>query len=80
MVKGGFKRRNVPDENEQNNEEEADFCYIYNNVKIQKIVGSLLLENFVNSQYLKYIGHICRSENTRLTKSTIRKTLKTIPS
>ena len=29
------------------------------------------LETFVNSQYLKYVGHTCRRENTRLTKKML---------
>ena len=72
MVKGGFKRRNVPDGNDGLGEgEEADYSYIYNNARIEKIVGSPPLETFVNSQYLKYVGHTCRRENTRLTKKML---------
>ena len=69
MVKGGFKRRNVPGRNDEEiEEEELDYRYVYKNDRIQRIVGSPPLEEFANKQYLKYIGHICREENTKLTK------------
>ena len=66
MVKGGWKRRNVPEEGD--NETEADYSFIYSNRKIQEIVRTQPLESFINSQYLKYIGHVCRRENFNLTK------------
>ena len=69
MVKGGWKRRFIPDGSEDE-ELEADYGYVYSNEKIQKIIGTQPLENFIKSQYLKYIGHVCRAENSRLTKKT----------
>ena len=59
MVKGGWKRRNVP-EDSSDDESEADYSFVYNNKKIQEIVRTQPLETFINSQYLKYIGHVCR--------------------
>ena len=66
MVKGGWKRRHVP-ENEDD-DEEANYAFIYTNEKIQNILSTTPLRNFIYSQYLKYIGYICRTENTALTK------------
>ena len=66
MVKGGWKRRHVP-ENEDD-DEEANYAFIYTNEQIQNILKRTPLRNFMYSQYLKYIGHICRAENTALTK------------
>ena len=70
MVKGGWKRRNVP-EDSSDDESEADYSFVYNNKKIQEIVRTQPLETFINSQYLKYIGHVCRGGNTSLTKKML---------
>ena len=67
MVKGGWKRIFIPDGTEDE-ELDADYGYAYSNEKIQKIIGTQPLENCIKSQYLKYIGHVCRAENSRLTK------------
>ena len=66
MVKGGWKRQNVPEREDE--EEEADYAFIYTNEQIESILKTTPLRNFVYSQYLKYVGHICREENTALTK------------
>ena len=66
MVKVGWKRRNVPGSDEE--DEEADYAFIYTNEQIVNILKTTSLRNFIYSQYLKYIGHICRAENTALTK------------
>ena len=62
MVRGGWKRKG------NNNENEEDFSLVYSNDRIQQIVGTQPLRNHINRQYLNYIGHICRAENTALTK------------
>ena len=67
MVKGGWKRRNAPG-NDFDEESEVDFSFVYSNKKIEKIIRTQPLESCINSQYLKYIGHVCRGENTNLTK------------
>ena len=66
IVKGGWKRKYSPEEIDD--EENADYSFIFSNKKIEQIVGTKPLRDFVNYQYLKYIGHICRQENVRLTK------------
>ena len=75
-MKGGWKRENVPgkddsEEEDENDEDDADYSFIYTNEHIQNIVGSQSLRSFINTQYLKYIGHICRAENTRFTKKLL---------
>ena len=65
-MKGGWKRRNVPGSDEE--DEKADYAFIYTNEQIMNILKTTPLRNFIYSQYLKYIGHICRAENTALTK------------
>ena len=67
MVKGGWKRRYIPD-GTAGEDPEADYRYVYNNQKIREIVGTQPLADFINSQYLIYNSHVCRAENTRLTK------------
>ena len=66
MVKGGWKRRNIPESD--NEDEEADYAFIYSNEQVENILKTTPLRNFIYSQYLKYIGHVCRAENTALTK------------
>ena len=70
MVKGGWSRKNIPDssEDEEDEVQETDYGFIYTNKQIQKILKTTPLKDFIYSQYLKYIGHICRAENTSLTK------------
>ena len=62
MVQGGWRRKG------DNNDNEEDFRLVYSNERIQEIVGTQPLKNHINKQYLNYIGHICRGENTGLTK------------
>ena len=62
MVRGGWKRKG------NNNEDEEDFSPVYSNDGIHEIVRAQPIKNHINKQYLNYIGHICRGENTALTK------------
>ena len=70
MVKGGWSRKNIPDnsEDEENEVQEADYEFVYTNKQIQQILKTTPLKDFIYSQYLKYIAHVCRAENTSLTK------------
>ena len=63
MIKGGWKRK----ENDED-PESVNYSFIYSNEDVQKIVKTPSLKNFVYMQHLKYLGHVCRSENNEMTK------------
>ena len=62
MVKGGWKRKDPEDDGEE------EYRLLYSNEKVQNIIKSVPLRNFIEAQYLRYIGHVCRSSNQSLTK------------
>ena len=66
MVKGGWGRRN-----QLEGEDDTDFSFVYLNTVIEGIVKTVSLRNHIYSQYLQYTGHICRSENTTITKKLL---------
>ena len=57
MVKGGFRKK--PSEGDIN------FSLVYTNDDLLRI------RDVINSQYLKYIAHVCRRPNTNLTKLSL---------
>ena len=68
MVKNGWKRRNIGEDVEA---EDVDYRFIYTNQQIQSILHTTPIRNTINAQHLKYIGHVCRAENTCLTKKVL---------
>ena len=70
MVKGGF--RNKPTEPGNN----TNFSLVYTNDDILRITKCLLLREFIDTQYLKYIAHVCPRPNTNLTKLSLFYTQK----
>ena len=66
MVKSGWKRRHAHGSDEE--DEVADYAFIYANEQTRNILKTAPLQHFIYSQYLKYISHICRTENTALAK------------
>ena len=68
MVKGGFHKK--PSEGDKK------FSLVYTNDDLLCITKCHPLRDFINSQYLKYIAHICRRPNTNLTKLSLFITLK----
>ena len=68
MVKKGWKRRNVGEDVEPEN---ADYGFIYSNQQIQEILRTTPLRDAINAQHLRYVAHVCRSENTCLTKKML---------
>ena len=66
MVGGGWKRRDTKDTTE-----EKDFAFVYSNADVAGIVKTLSLRDFVYTQYLRYIGHICRMPNTSIVKKLL---------
>ena len=65
MVKRGWKRRNVGQDVDP---EDLNFSFIYSNNQLQTILRTTPITDAMHQQHLRYIGHVCRSENTRLTK------------
>ena len=65
MVKGGFRRKPAESENETN------FSLVYSNIEIVNIIKSKPLRDFINLQYLRYIGHVCRGSNNNITKLSL---------
>ena len=66
MEKGGWSRLPNPD-----NEEETEFRLRYTNADILRITKCIPLQSVIRSQYLKYIGHVCRYSNTMMTKKML---------
>ena len=65
MVRGGW-RRHAPEY-----EDSEEFRFVYTNERIEAILRMMPLRNFINSQYVKYIGHVCRLDNNCLAKKLL---------
>ena len=52
MVKGCFRKKE-PDN-------DLNFSFVYTNDDLQRIVNCQHIRDFINTQYLKYIAHVCR--------------------
>ena len=65
MIKGGFRRKPAENDNETN------FSFVYTNIEVEKIVKSKPLRDFMDSQYLRFIAHVCRRDNTNLSKLSL---------
>ena len=65
MVKGGFRKKTPETENEIN------FSFVYTNEDLLRIMKCQTIRYFINTQYLKYISHVCRRPNTNLTKLSL---------
>ena len=52
-------------------EEEEVYSFVYTNDEIQNIMKTIPLRDFIYSQYLKYIAHICRADNSAITKKVL---------
>ena len=48
-----------------------NFLLVYTNYDILCITKSRPLREFIDTQYLKYIVHVCRRPNTNLTKLSL---------
>ena len=66
MVKGGWKRIETSDHSD-----EVDYTFVYSNQELERILKTVPLRDFIYSQHLKYIAHICRAENTAITKKML---------
>ena len=63
MIKGGWVCGESPDESE-----EVNYSFLYTNNEVQKVIKTIPLRDFIYSQHLKYIAHVCRGPNTSITK------------
>ena len=78
MIRGGMSRKSTNEEikvameeaisGERQLLENIDWSYKMNNQKIYKITKSLSMEVFIRKQNIRWVGHICRSNNETLTK------------
>ena len=66
MVKGGWKRIETSDHSD-----EVNYTFVSSNQELEKILKTVPLHDFIYSQHLKYIAHICRAENTAITKKML---------
>ena len=72
MIKGGFTRKNVPKKKDEViPNEEIDWAYKNNNNKLHEITKTNELKHFCETQHLKYIAHIVRSENDTIQKQLL---------
>ena len=92
LVRKGFERVHVPQsrrrgsrrsrrsESDQTNdneeEEDLDWRFVYNNQNILKITNSEPIQSFCQIQHLKYIAHITRLPNSAIQKQTLFRTNK----
>ena len=60
MVKGGWKR--------QNSDEENEYKFAYTNLDLERILQTSPLRQELLAQRMKYLGHVCRKDNTSSTK------------
>ena len=66
MVKGRWKRIETSDHSD-----EVDYTFVYSNQELERILKTVPLRDFIYSQHLKHIAHICRAENTAITKKML---------
>ena len=66
MVNGVWSRPPTPED-----AEETEFRLRYTNTDILHVTKNRSLRNVIRSQYLKYIGHVCRCPNAKLTKKML---------
>ena len=60
MMRVGWKR--------QGEEDDENYSFVYTNQRIEELIGTLSLRDFIDKQYLKYIGHVCRLDNFCIAK------------
>ena len=61
MVKGGWRRVSE-------DPKDIDFRFVYRNNDLQRIIGIKSIKDFFLGHHLRYLGHVCRDENTAITK------------
>ena len=71
MVKGGFKRKNVPKVKENIKKTDMDWAFVINNEKLREITKTTSIRSFCQIQHLKYIAHVTRLPNNALQKQLL---------
>ena len=66
MVSGGWRRQRTPE-----GAEERNFSFVYTNDRVMQITRAAPVRNFIHTQYLKYIGHVCRGNNNSIAKKIL---------
>ena len=61
MVRGGWRRVSE-------DPEDPDYRFVYTNVELQRIIGAKSIRDILLAHHLRYLGHVCRDENTAITK------------
>ena len=62
MVKGGWKRHESADESE------VDYRFVHTNSDLAGIIQTAPLREEILIQRMRYYGHVCRRNNSSLTK------------
>ena len=65
MVRGGWSRK------QPENPDEEGYAFKCTNEKIQHILKTTPLRDYINMQYLKYVGHVCRMSNNAIPKKML---------
>ena len=72
MIKGVWARgdslKSRKSEESPEETEEVDYSFLYTNTEVQKVIRTTPVRDFIYTQHLKYIAHVCRSPNTSITK------------
>ena len=58
---GGWKRGSE-------DPEDPDYRFVYRNHELQRVLGAKSIRDILLTHHLRYLGHVCREENTSLTK------------
>ena len=66
MVNGRWKRIHIAEGDVE--DKEIYYSFIYSNEHIQRLLKIAPLRNFMYGQYLKYISHLCHTNNPALKK------------
>jgi len=64
MIRGGWKRVT----NESQDDDEVEYRLVYSNRELESIIRTTPIRKIIQGQYIRYLGHVCRKENTELTK------------
>ena len=48
--------------------EDPDFRFVHSNLDLQRILGTKSIRDILLVHHMRYLGHVCRDENTTITK------------
>ena len=58
MVRGGFRKVG------ENVDGKSEHAFVISNCRLYEITGTRPLADFINKQFLKYVGHVTRLSNS----------------